>query len=108
MSGRSNPGSLGAYAKGDPGGMEGGGSLAARKHCPRLGVGHEDEGDGLPWPLDSQQETAAPLAKPGAAETGSWELWVGADSQGRLYWGEAEDEPGRGHTARETARGDRA
>ena len=78
MSGRSNPGSLGAYAKGDPGGMEGGGSLAARKHCPHLGVGHADEGDGLPWPLDSQQETAAPPphtpVKSGAAETGSWEL----------------------------------
>lgn len=65
MSGRNNPGSLGVYAKGDPGGMEGGRSLAARKRCPPLGVGRADEGDGLSWPLDSQQETAAPQPRQG-------------------------------------------
>ena len=108
LSGRSDPGSLGVYAKGDPGGTEGGRSLAARKRCPPLGVGRADEGhegDGLSWPLDSQREAAAPRPRQGqwrpAPGRSEWVLMARAGST----WGEAEDEPGRGHTALEMAWG---
>ena len=96
MSGRNDPGSLGVYAKGDPGGMEGGRSLAARKRCLPLGVGCADEGDGLSWPLNSQQETVAPRPRPGqwtlAPGSSGWVLTASAGSTR----GEAEDEPRRG------------
>ena len=64
--------------------------------CPLSGWATQGEGACLPsftppspQPLISRQDTEAPLQRQ-EQQTGSWELWVGADEQGRAPPGETQ------------------